>query len=217
MRALDHPNIVKLLDFFEEETNFYVVLEYLPGGELFDRIVKKTFYSEREARDTVRLIALAIKYCHDKEILRNEPYGKAVDMWSIGVITYILLGGYPPFHDDNQKALFRKIKMGDFEFHEEYWGGVSQEAKDLISSLLNIDPNARLTVDDMLKHPWIHRDGAELATNDLMDNLAELRKYQATRKFKAAANAVIAINRMNNMFGSGAKQDEKQPPSRSEL
>ena len=68
MRSLDHPNIVKLLDFFEEEKNFYVVLECLPGGELFDRIVKKTFYNEKEARDTVRLIAEAIKYCHDKGI-----------------------------------------------------------------------------------------------------------------------------------------------------
>ena len=89
------------------------------------------------------------------EILRSEPYGKAVDMWSIGVITYILLGGYPPFHDDNQKALFRKIKKGEFEFHEEYWGGVSDEAKNLITGLLQIDPNNRLTVDDMLKHPWV--------------------------------------------------------------
>jgi hypothetical protein len=58
----------------------------------------------------------------------------------------------------------------------------------------------------------LKRDGAELASNNLMDNLAELRKYQATRKFKAAANAVIAINRMNNAFGGG-KADETQPAS----
>jgi serine/threonine protein kinase len=70
------------------------------------------------------------------EILEGEKYGKAVDMWSIGVITYIILGGYPPFHDDNQKALFRKIRKAEFEFHPNYWEHVSQEAKDLIKGML---------------------------------------------------------------------------------
>jgi calcium/calmodulin-dependent protein kinase I len=89
------------------------------------------------------------------EILNNKPYGKAVDMWSIGVITYILLGGYPPFHDENQKNLFKKIKKGEFEFHEEYWGAVSDEAKDLIRGLLRVDSETRLTVDQVLSHAWV--------------------------------------------------------------
>lgn len=63
------------------------------------------------------------------EILKNDKYGKPVDMWSIGVITYILLGGYPPFHDENQRNLFSKIKRGKYEFHAEYWSAVSDEAK----------------------------------------------------------------------------------------
>lgn len=50
-------------------------------------------------------------------------------MWSIGVIIYILLGGYPPFHDENQTRLFRKIKAGNFKFHPEYWQSISNEAK----------------------------------------------------------------------------------------
>ena len=53
-------------------------------------------------------------------------------MWSFGVILYILLGGYPPFHDDNQRTLFRKICKGDYTFHPDYWAGVSEDAKDLI-------------------------------------------------------------------------------------
>mmetsp|Transcript_16178 Transcript_16178/g.24382 ORF Transcript_16178/g.24382 Transcript_16178/m.24382 type:complete len:353 (+) Transcript_16178:89-1147(+) len=263
LRSLDHPNIVKLFDFFEEDRYFYVILEFLPGGELFDSIVKKSFYNEKEARDIVRIVCNGLKYCHDRgiahrdlkpenllltsnaddasvkiadfgfaikgaaktslttqcgtpgyvapEILSSKPYGKAVDMWSMGVITYILLGGYPPFHDDNQKALFRKIKKGDFEFHEEYWGSVSEEAKDLIRGMLRVNAEERLTVDQVLTHKWIHRDGDELASHNLNDNLAELRKYQATKRFKAAANAVIAINRMNNMFGgSSGKSEEVQ-------
>jgi len=58
--------------------------------------------------------------------------GKPADMWSFGVILYILLGGYPPFHDDNQRTLFRKICKGEYTFHPDYWSGVSEDAKDLI-------------------------------------------------------------------------------------
>ena len=205
--SLDHPNIVKCVDFFEEEKYFYVVMECLEGGELFDRIVQKTYYNEQQARDLVFILLSAIKYCHDRdvvhrdlkpenllltsvsddadikiadfgfaikqhgaaslttqcgtpgyvapEILKNAKYGKPVDMWSIGVITFILLGGYPPFHDDNQKILFKKIKNCEYTFHPEYWSAVSEEAKDLIRKLLNPVPEQRFTADDALAHSWV--------------------------------------------------------------
>ena len=176
LQMLDSENIVKVYDFFEEPSCFYVVLEFLEGGELFDRIVKKNTYSEKEARDVIYLLLKSVKYCHDNmivhrdlkpenlllksktddkqikladfgfavtvendkclttqcgtpgyvapEILKGVPYGRPVDMWSIGVITYIILGGYPPFYDDNQKMLFRKIKAGAYEFHADYWKNV---------------------------------------------------------------------------------------------
>ena len=89
------------------------------------------------------------------EILNNEPYGKPVDMWSIGVITFILIGGYPPFDDDNQRKLFKKIKKADFDFDPEYWGNVSDEAKDLIKNLIRVNPNHRLTAEQALKHDWV--------------------------------------------------------------
>ena len=77
------------------------------------------------------------------EILEGKPYDTQADMWSLGVIVYILLGGYPPFIEQNQKELFRKIRKGQYEFHEEYWGQVSKEAKDLISKLLTVAPDKR--------------------------------------------------------------------------
>jgi calcium/calmodulin-dependent protein kinase I len=69
---LNHPNITRLVDFFEEPDHYYVVLEYLDGGELFDRIVKKTYYSEKEARDLVFTVLKAIKYCHDQNIVHRD-------------------------------------------------------------------------------------------------------------------------------------------------
>jgi serine/threonine protein kinase len=154
------------------------------------------------------------------EILENKAYGKSnisssisftsliiytigkpVDMWSFGVILYILLGGYPPFHDDNQRALFRKIIKGEYQFHPDYWNTVSEDAKDLIRGLLTVDMKKRLTVDQALAHPWLKTADSELAARNLDSNLAELRKYQATRKLRAGVKAVIAINRMKNLIG----------------
>jgi calcium/calmodulin-dependent protein kinase I len=71
LMKLNHPNIVKCVDFFEEEKTFYMVLEYLEGGELFDRIVKKTFYNEKEARDLVVILLNAMKYCHDRDVIHR--------------------------------------------------------------------------------------------------------------------------------------------------
>lgn len=72
MNCLNHPNIVKLVEFIQEESYFYFVLEYCPGGELFDRLVTKTFYNEGEARDTVGILCNAIKYCHDHDIVHRD-------------------------------------------------------------------------------------------------------------------------------------------------
>ena len=148
MKKLNHPNIVQLVDFFVEQDKYYLVLEYLEGGELFDRIVSKKVYNEKEARDAVKAILSGLKYMHDQNIAHRDlkpenlllakldddvsvkiadfgfasfrkggvgmetqcgtpnyvapeilqgggDYSKAVDMWSMGVIIYIILGGYP--------------------------------------------------------------------------------------------------------------------------
>ena len=73
----------------------------------------------------------------------------------VGVIMFVLLGGYPPFDDENQKKMFRKIKKAQYDFHEQYWSSVTEEAKDLIRGMLEIDATKRLTVDQVLSHPWV--------------------------------------------------------------
>jgi len=150
------------------------------------------------------------------EIIENKTYGKPVDMWAFGVILYILLGGYPPFHDDNQRRLFRKIMAAEYQFHADYWGGVSEEAKDLIRGLLNVNMQKRLTVDQCLTHPWLQCKAEELAARNLDTNLAELRKYQATRKLRAGVKAVMAVNRMKNLIGSLKEAGEKINEEREE-
>lgn len=76
-------------------------------------------------------------------------------MWSVGVITYILLCGFPPFYAEDDDETFDQIVSGEFDFPEPYWGKISDSAKDLIRKLLVVDPIKRFTAEQTLNHPWI--------------------------------------------------------------
>jgi len=251
LHTLKHPNIIELYEVFDEAEHYYLVTELMRGGELFDRIVTKTFYNEKEARDVCKILFEALDYCHrhniahrdlkpenlllmsrsnDRdikiadfgfakkvtseqclltqcgtpgyvapEILHGVPYGTKSDMWSLGVITYILLGGYPPFIEQNQRELFKKIKKGQYEFHPEYWGSISPEAKDLISRLLTVDPNRRITASDALRTSWVLGGDSQLAEFDLGANLQQFRKYNAKRKLRQAVLTLMATNKMTSL------------------
>jgi len=125
-------------------------------------------------------------------------------MWSLGVIVYTLLGGYLPFsvYEDGRGStkqdLFNLILSGRFEFHEKYWSEVSDNAKDFIRSLLVVDPLNRISAQDALNHPWISAgDDIALQAIDLVDNLNELRRFNAKRKLRQAVMSVIAVNKVS--------------------
>ena len=82
---------------------------------------------------------------------------RQVDVWAAGVITYILLCGFPPFAslDNNQEELFDRILSGEFEFTPPFWDEVSDAARELISAMLQVDPEARFSAEEVLIHPWI--------------------------------------------------------------
>eukprot|EP01031_Cornospumella_fuschlensis_P035081 gene35081-42489_t len=133
------------------------------------------------------------------EILKGISYGKEVDMWSIGVILYILLCGFPPFYDDNNKKLFAQIVGGNYSFPDPYWTSISPLAKDLVSKLLVVDPKARLTASAVLNHPWMFEDGSG-ATLDLKSNL---KSYNARRRFRSAIRAVQITQLLRNRVKAG--------------
>ncbi len=107
--------------------------------------------------------------------------------------------GYPPFLENSQSKLFQKIKAGSFEFHSEYWDPVSKDAKDLIGSLLTVNPDKRLTADEALQNPWIKQDALDLANKDLAKNLAEFKKFNAKRKFRSAIYANMAVHKLQSL------------------
>ncbi|XP_027000156.2 MAP kinase-activated protein kinase 2 [Tachysurus fulvidraco] len=120
------------------------------------------------AKETTTLNSLATPcytpYYVAPEVLGPEKYDKSCDMWSLGVIMYILLCGYPPFYSNHGLAISpgmkRRIRMGQYEFPNPEWSEVSEEAKQLIKRLLKTDPAIRMTISEFMFHPWINQSMA---------------------------------------------------------
>lgn len=131
------------------------------------------------------------------EVLLGMGYSFPVDIWSVGVIMYILLCGFPPFYEENIAALFEQIIEGSYGFPDPYWTNISESAKDLIRHLLDVDSTTRYTSEQALKHPWII--GATAPSVDMADTvLTKMKEFNAKRRFKTAILATIATNRMKN-------------------
>jgi len=251
LSQIDHPNVVKLFEVWEDKLKFYMVMEIMTGGELFDRIVEKDHYSEKEAADTIRPVVDAIRYCHTMgvahrdlkpenllyatkdshsiikisdfglakiydsslmmtqcgtpsyvapEVLEGKGYDEAVDFWSIGIILYILLCGFPPFYDDDNDRLFELISKAKVEFPSPYWDSISEPAKELIRKLLHPDPTKRLKSDDILSHPWMVGDTTP--RKNLPNITDKIREYNAKKKFKRVGTLAMALGKWNAAFKS---------------
>ena len=258
MQDISHPNVINLFEIFDEPKKMNLVMELVTGGELFDRIVAKGSYSEKDAAQCLKELCSALKYLHEKkivhrdlkpenilyasaaddadikvadfglarvvsgkdmmktacgtpgyvapEILKNQGYDSgAVDLWSAGVILYILLCGFPPFYEEELPALFEQILQARYDFPSPWWDKISKPAKDLVNGLLTIDPKKRLTADQVLKDPWINGNAPK---DQLPETIKSLKKYNASRKLKKAALGVMAQNRLTKAL-DGLKLDKK--------
>ncbi|XP_034633327.1 calcium/calmodulin-dependent protein kinase type 1 [Trachemys scripta elegans] len=250
LHKIKHPNIVALDDIYESGGHLYLIMQLVSGGELFDRIVEKGFYTERDASQLIRQILDAVRYLHDMgivhrdlkpenllyyspdpdskimisdfglskiegsgsvmstacgtpgyvapEVLAQKPYSKAVDCWSIGVIAYILLCGYPPFYDENDAKLFEQILRAEYEFDSPYWDDISESAKDFIQHLMEKDSSKRFTCEQALQHPWIAGDTA-LDKNIHQSVSEQIQKNFAKSKWKQAFNATAVVRHMRKL------------------
>ncbi|KAI9187405.1 hypothetical protein LWI28_027759 [Acer negundo] len=127
------------------------------------------------------------------EVLRRR-YGKEMDIWSAGVILYILLSGVPPFWAESEKGIFDAILQGDIDFDTQPWPTISTSAKDLVRRMLTQDPKKRITSAQVLEHPWM-REGGE-ASDKPIDSavLSRMKQFRAMNKLKKLALKVIAEN-----------------------
>lgn len=144
------------------------------------------------------------------EVMLKKGHGKAVDMWSLGVITYTLLCGYSPFRSENLTDLIEECRAGRIIFHERYWKGVSQDAKDFILTLLDPNPSQRVTSEEALKHVWLTGTTA----SDL-DLLPEIRAYIARARLRRGIEIVKLANRIEalKMHEEEVDEGEEDIPS----
>ncbi|KAK1384686.1 Calcium-dependent protein kinase 20 [Heracleum sosnowskyi] len=138
------------------------------------------------------------------EVLRKF-YGQECDVWSAGIIIYILLSGVPPFWDENEHGIFEQVLRGELDFESEPWPSISEDAKDLVKRMLVRDPKKRLTAHEVLRHPWVKVRGS--APDKPLDSavLSRLKQFSAMHKLKKIAIKIIA-ERLSEDEIAGLKQ-----------
>ena len=254
LKNLDHPNIIKVYEFFQSEKYVYIINELCTGGELFDKIVDVKFFSENVASNIMRQLLSAVAYCHENgvihrdlkpenilienseekdkdffhikvidfgtceilkkkklteqigtsfyiapEVIKNS-YNEKCDLWSCGVILYILLCGSPPFYGKNEKEIFKKIIEGNFTFRHKIWKKISSEAKNLVLKLLQVNPSKRLSAKDALEDIWFKKN---INVNSLENNtkssnyrlfLKNITEFCAEQKLQQATLTFLVHN-----------------------
>uniref|UniRef100_A0A8C5FU06 calcium/calmodulin-dependent protein kinase n=1 Tax=Gadus morhua TaxID=8049 RepID=A0A8C5FU06_GADMO len=217
-RLLKHPNIVRLHDSISEEGHHYLIFDLVTGGELFEDIVAREYYSEADASHCIQQILEAVLHCHQSGVVHRDlkpenlllaskskgaavklaDFGLAIEVegeqqaW-FGVILYILLVGYPPFWDEDQHRLYQQIKAGAYDFPSPEWDTVTPEAKDLINKMLTINPGKRITAAEALKHPWISHRSTVASCMHRQETVECLKKFNARRKLKVSLSFSVPL------------------------
>lgn len=246
MKLMDHPNIIKLFETFEDHRNIYLVMELCTGGELFDKVIDCGHFTEVQAAIVMQHIFRAIYYMHENKICHRDlkpenflfsskeaiekcsvkiidfglahefgpdtvlttkagtpyyvapqvlqgRYDQAADLWSCGVIMFVLLCGYPPFYGENDADVLAKVRLGNFTFNASDWKNVSEDSQNLVRNLLKMNPKDRYTAEQALNHVWVVNKAPRAQDVPLCSGLVDnLKGFRSQNKFKKAALHVIA-------------------------
>ncbi|KAF8154949.1 kinase-like domain-containing protein [Crassisporium funariophilum] len=189
-------------------------VSYLHDHDIVHRDLKKHSLSHKRSKQRCGYRRFRAKHLHSPEeqlhslagsfgyvapeVLLKQGHGKPVDIWAIGIITYVLLCGYSPFRSEDVKVLIKETTAAKIEFHDRYWKNVSSEAKDFIKSLLNPDSTLRPTAAQALADPWLttHLPSVE---HDLSTGLRE--HFDPKARWRAAITSARVLSRLNS-FGS---------------
>ncbi|OMJ70581.1 hypothetical protein SteCoe_31417 [Stentor coeruleus] len=237
LKSLDHPNIIRTYEFFEDLKHMYLIMEYCSGGELFTEILKRQNFCEGDAAKIFFQILSAVSYLHSngvihgdlspKNILLEEKkgslsikvidFGSAMlsseknkklpkngkayylapevydgiyndksDMWSCGIILYILLCGHPPFDGENDEQIISLVKRSRVQMEGRIWEKISSSAKDFIEKLI-CGPSSRLTAQNALKHMWFDtKIKSAIEKYHIIEAMQNLREFHAPNILKDA-------------------------------
>eukprot|EP00743_Colponemidia_sp_Colp-15_P001942 GILK01002114.1.p1 GENE.GILK01002114.1~~GILK01002114.1.p1 ORF type:complete len:470 (+),score=51.67 GILK01002114.1:200-1609(+) len=150
------------------------------------------------------------------EVLAGNGYGKEIDMWSLGVILFILLCGYPPFYADTEMETFDLIKACRYEFADKFWSGISLQAKDLVSKLLRKNPADRLTASQVLRHPWICSGVASSSPIPVIEAIIRFKPKLRQKRGRILANIEGAspAKRLRHFEGANGLVGLQDPPNK---
>lgn len=257
MNQLSHPNILQLYEAFEVKNQVVLILEYVEGGELFERIVDESSpLTEVDAMVFVKQICEGVQYMHQMYVLhldlkpenillvnrsshqvkiidfglarRYKPREKLkvsfgtpeflapevvnfdfvsfpTDMWTLGVVTYMLLSGLSPFLGDDDGQTLNNVLMGNWYFDEDAFEHVSADARDFVSNLLIRERSGRMSATQCLKHPWLNNIFEKAkSSNIVLKSQVLLKKYMARRMWKKNYIAIAAANRFKKIGSSGS-------------
>ncbi|XP_021263982.1 myosin light chain kinase 3 isoform X2 [Numida meleagris] len=258
MNQLNHVNLIQLYDAFEAKNNITLIMEYLDGGELFDRITDENYnLTELDAILFTKQICEGVHYLHQHYILhldlkpenilcvnrtgnqikiidfglarRYKPREKLkvnfgtpeflapevvnydfvsypTDMWSVGVITYMLLSGLSPFLGETDAETMNYVVNCNWDFDAEAFEQLSEEAKDFISRLLVKEKSCRMSATQCLKHEWLNNLPAKAKKYKLrLKSQLLLQSYIAQRKWKKHFYVVAAANRLKRFQSMSVK------------
>jgi calcium-dependent protein kinase len=249
LKRLDHPNIVRLYEFYEDEHNYHLVTEYLQGGELFDFIVKSKQLNEPLVANLMRQLLGAVAYCHSNNIVHRDlkpenllldsrtlysnikvidfgtsslletnkslkqrygtsyyiapevikgKYNEKCDLWSCGVILYILLCGKPPFYGKADEDILRRVRIGEYSFDGPDWAVVSEGAKALIRKLLDKNVATRISAGEAVQDQWIiDNQRSPLQAEVRAATLCQLQSFRSEQKLQRAVMSFIASQMVN--------------------
>uniref|UniRef100_A0A8C4IDC8 Si:ch211-27e6.1 n=1 Tax=Dicentrarchus labrax TaxID=13489 RepID=A0A8C4IDC8_DICLA len=141
------------------------------------------------------------------EVLLRRPYSCAVDMWALGVITYIVLSGSMPFEDESRMRLYRSIVRGKYSFHGNPWPSVSNLAKDFIQRLLPLDPATRLTADQAIRHPWVVTMAASSSMMNLHRSISQNLRQRASRSSSRCPSRTLSTSTRSLAHGYSHNSD----------
>uniref|UniRef100_A0A8B9DB03 Myosin light chain kinase 2, skeletal/cardiac muscle n=1 Tax=Anser cygnoides TaxID=8845 RepID=A0A8B9DB03_ANSCY len=257
MNQLNHRNLIQLYDAIETPREIILFMEFIEGGELFERIVDDDYHlTEVDCMVFVRQICEGIRFMHhmrvlhldlkpenilcvaatghmvkiidfglarrynpqeklkvnfgtpeflSPEVVNYEQVSYSTDMWSMGVITYMLLSGLSPFLGDNDTETLNNVLAANWYFDEEAFEGISDEAKDFVSNLIIKEKGGRMSAGQCLQHPWLN-NLAEKAKrcNRRLKSQVLLKKYVMRRRWKKNFIGVCAANRFKKITSSGS-------------
>uniref|UniRef100_A0A2I3TRY3 CaM kinase-like vesicle-associated protein n=2 Tax=Pan TaxID=9596 RepID=A0A2I3TRY3_PANTR len=209
LKMVKHPNILQLVDVLMVSSAHphAILTPQLENLVYYNRlknskIVISDFHLAKLENGLIKEPCGTPEYLAP-EVVGRQRYGRPVDCWAIGVIMYILLSGNPPFYEEveeddyenHDKNLFRKILAGDYEFDSPYWDDISQAAKDLVTRLMEVEQDQRITAEEAISHEWISGNAA--SDKNIKDGVcAQIEKNFARAKWKKAVRVTTLMKRL---------------------